>query len=566
MFKFIKRQNSSQVRYSVSPMQPDRAKSLHDSARGPYFTRQSAWGNQAMQRLTRAGMIQGKLKVKEPGDMYEQEADPAAEQALHMLKPNLKAESTNVRTTSLINRMVADGVTRVGEATHIAQEVLSSPGQRLHADTRAFFESRLGHDLGNVRIHSDTCAAESTRALSAQAYTVGNHIVFGAEQYDPIMITGKSLLAHELCHVIQQGHTSQIGHLSQASIRSSGLASVPLIQRRLIATGTSSDIDDMLKLLEPAVGLDLEHNQLTNEIEIKVTFENPDISLSANQIITDIIEDTVQMAEIQVGKAQKLSTEVPLKAEEVGTMIGQFPFPLDFTGSKVQIIDIDDLLKLEEGSKGHGVGALVHEIVENYHAHGQVPQVGVSLFDVSHPVAVEAQSKVVEELVGPGRRTAFRNVPIPSPPGSKSAHRIITDYETYYLIIDNKKDPAGSTDIISARKVARIRVAQFTIDNFVFGSAAVPQTGRLAVQLIVNYIQNNDTATVRIEGFTDNIEAPALVLGTQRAEMTRDDIIKAGAKDKERFYAVGRGATEFVSPGNQAQNRRVVIMIDRPDI
>ena len=43
------------------------------------------------------------------------------------------------------------------------------------------------------------------RALSAQAYTVGHHIVFGAGHYAPGTSKGRKLLAHELSHVIQQG-------------------------------------------------------------------------------------------------------------------------------------------------------------------------------------------------------------------------------------------------------------------------------------------------------------------------------------------------------------------------
>jgi uncharacterized membrane protein YgcG len=90
----------------------------------------------------------------------------------------------------------------------IVHEVLRSPGQPLDPATRAFFEPRFGHDFSRVRVHTDAQAAKSTRAMNALAYTVGQNVVFGADQYAPGIATGKSLLAHELSHVIQQQKSS----------------------------------------------------------------------------------------------------------------------------------------------------------------------------------------------------------------------------------------------------------------------------------------------------------------------------------------------------------------------
>ena len=53
-------------------------------------------------------------------------------------------------------------------------------------------------------MHDDSKAAESASAVNALAYTVGNHIVFGAGQYSPGTLDGNRLLAHELTHTIQQ--------------------------------------------------------------------------------------------------------------------------------------------------------------------------------------------------------------------------------------------------------------------------------------------------------------------------------------------------------------------------
>ncbi len=49
-----------------------------------YFQR--TIGNQAVQNLFKSGIIQAKLKIGQPNDTYEQEADRMADQVLRVLK------------------------------------------------------------------------------------------------------------------------------------------------------------------------------------------------------------------------------------------------------------------------------------------------------------------------------------------------------------------------------------------------------------------------------------------------------------------------------------------------
>ena len=65
-------------------------------------------------------------------------------------------------------------------------------------------EPRFGHDFSGVRVHTDAQAAELARAVNAQAYAVGQDVVFGMGQYQPATKSGKQLIAHELTHVVQQ--------------------------------------------------------------------------------------------------------------------------------------------------------------------------------------------------------------------------------------------------------------------------------------------------------------------------------------------------------------------------
>jgi Domain of unknown function (DUF4157) len=84
------------------------------------------------------------------------------------------------------------------------EQALASPGRPLEPALRQEMEQRFGYDFSRVRVHADPRAVESTQALQARAYTVGQHIVMGEDQPSSETIPGRQLLAHELAHVVQQ--------------------------------------------------------------------------------------------------------------------------------------------------------------------------------------------------------------------------------------------------------------------------------------------------------------------------------------------------------------------------
>lgn len=108
----------------------------------------------------------------------------------------------NLQRSAIVNDSVNGHENGVPPIVH---EVLHSPGQTLDEQSRAFFEPRFGQDFSHVRVHSDARAAVSAAAVNAMAYTFGNHVVFGSEQYALANSAGRELLAHELAHVVQQG-------------------------------------------------------------------------------------------------------------------------------------------------------------------------------------------------------------------------------------------------------------------------------------------------------------------------------------------------------------------------
>ena len=181
--------------------------------------------------------VQAKLKIGQPGDKYEQEADRVAEQVMRMPEPQVQRkgwltcndidEEEQIQTKSIVERitpLVQKHVVEEDEILQTKEESSQTPrvtrdvqinindlmgkGKPLPETERSFFEPRFGHDFSHVLVHTDARAAESASAVSALAYTVGNHAVFGTGQYAPTNTAGKHLLAHELVHTIQQGNSA----------------------------------------------------------------------------------------------------------------------------------------------------------------------------------------------------------------------------------------------------------------------------------------------------------------------------------------------------------------------
>ncbi|WP_426977684.1 DUF4157 domain-containing protein [Pseudarthrobacter sp. O4] len=90
------------------------------------------------------------------------------------------------------------------ERSPVLDVVSSGGGQRLEEPVRADMEGRLGHSFADVRVHTGESAHNSAASVNAHAYTVGSNIVFQRGRYDPGSDSGRTMLAHELTHVVQQ--------------------------------------------------------------------------------------------------------------------------------------------------------------------------------------------------------------------------------------------------------------------------------------------------------------------------------------------------------------------------
>jgi outer membrane protein OmpA-like peptidoglycan-associated protein len=261
---------------------------------------QSNIGNQAVQKLFESGTLQAKSEIGKSNDKYEQEANRIADIVMRMPVPKEsrivnhklpdKKENKNIQLkqiaeqiTPLIQRQeepeeeeeepvqtkpIAEGITPEIQkqeeepeeeeeeeepvrtksngisTTKVTPNIESSinslrgGGQPLPKEVRNYFEPRFGYDFSGVRVHTDSKAAETAKAINAKAYTKEKNIVFGYGQYSPDTANGKRLLAHELTHVIQQSASPILQKLDNSVIqRQADLTKAPAGLPCILKTG-----------------------------------------------------------------------------------------------------------------------------------------------------------------------------------------------------------------------------------------------------------------------------------------------------------------------------------------
>ena len=212
--------------------------SVSTSQRAPaLLALQRTHGNRYVQRVV-AG-IQAKLKVGQPGDIYEQEADRVADAVMRMPEPGVQRQPEEEEGEGLIQtKPLADPITpliqRQVEEKEEEEEILQTKenhsqipevtpdlessiqslkggGQPLAESERDFFEQLFEYDFSQVRLHDSPAARMTAAKLGARAFTYGNDIGLGLGESE----SDKYLMTHELAHVVQQNF-GQI-HLRRAT-------------------------------------------------------------------------------------------------------------------------------------------------------------------------------------------------------------------------------------------------------------------------------------------------------------------------------------------------------------
>jgi hypothetical protein len=211
-----------------------------------------------------APAVQPKLVIGAPGDRFEREADAVADQVMRQtgecpvdparrqgVAP-LRRKMDDPAGLEPIQRqpdspfsldeglLTADEATVDGGAEPLQAkaapgarpavapgvaagiQALRSQGAPLATPLRSFMESRFGHDFGRVRVHTGGMATAVAQRINARAFTVGRDVVFGDGQFAADSQSGQRLIAHELTHVVQQGHAPPL-----SPARFAGLAPRP---------------------------------------------------------------------------------------------------------------------------------------------------------------------------------------------------------------------------------------------------------------------------------------------------------------------------------------------------
>lgn len=115
-------------------------------------------------------------------------------------------------------------------------------GSALPAETRSFMESRFSADFSGVRIHTSDTSVQMNQQINAQAFTYGNDLYFNSGKYAPSTSEGKTLLAHELTHTIQQGASSHVSSPATAATSGNNTVATKTVSRKNIIQRSASNL------------------------------------------------------------------------------------------------------------------------------------------------------------------------------------------------------------------------------------------------------------------------------------------------------------------------------------
>jgi hypothetical protein len=163
-------------------------------------------------------LVQRKLTLGTPGDMYEQEADRVARQVVDEI------HSSPIREQNALSE--EERIPAGGEAGRVQRQITvrsagdaggelssewegelqraKSGGQPLSPSVKEPMERAFGADFGGVRVHTGAQADGLARSIQAKAFTTGQDVFFRQGAYEPGSRRWEELLAHELTHVVQQ--------------------------------------------------------------------------------------------------------------------------------------------------------------------------------------------------------------------------------------------------------------------------------------------------------------------------------------------------------------------------
>ena len=139
---------------TIAPLQNATAKPLQTAGASPFLQRKCACGAGASgltgecEECSKKKMLglQTKLRINEPGDAYEQEADRVADQVLAQpARPDVGSAPLRIQ------RFSGQSSGQMGAAPANVDRVLARSGNALEPALRQDMEQRFGHDFSRVQ-------------------------------------------------------------------------------------------------------------------------------------------------------------------------------------------------------------------------------------------------------------------------------------------------------------------------------------------------------------------------------------------------------------------------------
>lgn len=166
-------------------------------------------------------IVQPKLRVSQPDDAQEREADSVADRVMRGTRaetaapvtgetiqrqcPECEEEEKSEKVRRKVGASGSEGRAVDGDITRRIRSRRGA-GQPLPGSERGFFEPRFGRDFSGVRVHTDGEAQQLSERINARAFTLGQDVFFNRGEFLPGQSDSRRLMAHELAHTLQQGN------------------------------------------------------------------------------------------------------------------------------------------------------------------------------------------------------------------------------------------------------------------------------------------------------------------------------------------------------------------------
>ncbi len=267
----------------------------------------------------------------------------------------------------------------------------------------------------------------------------------------------------------------------------------PTVQRRLELSGSPADASTVLTLLQKASGLELRRDS-----KAMVTMTGKVRTPASKTLQTHlmlIVSDPAQTAKVALTRSGD------------DTFIGSWP---DEEDDRTQVVRVDHILALEQGVRGAGHAALIHELMENYEAQAVPTDEWDDAFDRAHKTAGQAEDATLAELQAGagetpsgGRLNSYETKIDKLLPGGRKPQRVTVQIETHerdYIVYEELK--VRGTNRFTARRVPSTALGTFTLKGFKATSNRLPTGVSGTLQKIADLLDANATAGLVLRAST----------------------------------------------------------------